>query len=184
MINLIPIEERKEIKKDFYYRLLIIFLGMLIFVVTISFVAILPTYFISLEKKISMSQKLEKQKNEVMPEIDQKSLVAIKELDTRLALLEKSRNNKYLFSEKVINELLGDKVSGIKIKSISYESDFIIGGRISMTGLAKDREQLLLFRRTLENNPSFKDVDLPISNFVKGRDIQFSLSLVSIPNEK
>jgi Tfp pilus assembly protein PilN len=184
MINLIPIEERKEVRKDFYYRLLIVFLGMLVFVMIISLLAILPTYFISLENKISMSQRLEKQKNEIMPEIDQKSLVAIKELDTRLALLEKSRKNKYVFSEMVVNELLSDKVAGIKIKSISYENDSSVGGRINLTGLSENREQLLLFRRTLENNPSFKDVDLPISNFVKGRDIQFSLSLISIPNEK
>lgn len=184
MINLIPNEEKTKIKKDFYFRLLIVFFVMLTLIIIISAIAILPAYIISVENKTSISQKLEQQKNEIMPELDQKSLVAIKELDARILLLEKARKNKYLFSERVINEILSDKVLGIKIKSISYEKDLVSGGRITITGIAESRERLLLFRRTLEDNESFKDVDLPISNFVKGRDIEFGLSLISISNEK
>ena len=70
MINLIPTEEKKEIKKEFYFRLLIVFFSMLVLVILVFLVAILPSYLISLENKISISRELEKQKNEIMPEID------------------------------------------------------------------------------------------------------------------
>ena len=108
----------------------------------------------------------------------------IKDLDTRLAILEKSRKNKYIFSENVIDKILSNKVSGIKIKSIFFEKDDISGGNIVISGIAENREILLLFRRTLEKDPSFENVDLPISNFVKGRDIEFNMSLISSSNEK
>jgi Tfp pilus assembly protein PilN len=180
MINLIPIEEKKKIRKDFYYRLLIVFLILFVFLAFVSLVAMVPAYVTSVDKKISINKKLEIQKNEVMPEIDQQAQIAIKDLDNRLGLLEKARENKYVFSKKVIDEIISKKVSGIKINRIFYENDSLEGRKVNITGLAQNREQLLLFRRALENDSTFKNVDLPISNFVKGQDIQFNLDLISI----
>ncbi len=180
MINLIPIEEKKEIKKDFFQRVLVVSLIMFIFLIVISIIAIFPAYFISLEKKTSLIKKLEIQKNEVMPELDQMALREIKNLDARLSLLEKARKNKYVFSAKVIDEILNQKVSGIKIKRIFYQNDSLEGKKIKIDGVAERREQLLNFRRALESDSSFKNVDLPISNFVKGENIQFNLTLISI----
>ena len=180
MINLLPIEEKKELKKDFFYRSLTVFSLVLCFLVFISIIAILPTYLISLEKKNTTNKKLEIQKNEVIPEIDQKAVVAIKDLDNRLALLEKARKNKYVFSQKVINEVISQKVTGIKINRFFYENDSLEGREVNITGIAQNREQLLLFRQALENDSSFKNVDLPISNFVKGSNIEFNLNLISI----
>lgn len=180
MINLIPIEEKKKNRKDFYYRFFVIFFTMLIFSVLVLIIAILPTYFISYEKKISTNKRLEIQKSEIIPEIDQKARVITKNLDTKLNLLEKARQNKYVFSEKVINEILSKKTSSIKINRIFYENDALKGRKISITGIAQNREQLLLFRKALENDVFFKDVDLPISNFIKGQNIQFNLNLISI----
>ncbi len=180
MINLIPIEEKKEIKGDFYYRFLIVMFTMFCFLVFISIIAIFPSFVVSLEKKNLTNQKLETQKNETVPEIDQKAVVAIKDLDTRLALLEKAKESKYIFSEKVINEIVSQKISGIKINSFFYQNDSLEGRKVRITGFAQNREQLLLFRQALESDSLFKNVDLPISNFVKGSNIEFSLNLISI----
>ena len=180
MINLIPIEEKKNIQKDFYCRVAIVILFMFCCLIFISTIAILPAYFVSYEKKVSIGKKLELQKNEVMPEIDQRAQTIIKDLDARLSLLEKARKNKYVFSEKVISEIISQKMPEIKIDRIAYEIDPIDGRRVSINGSAPNREELLSFRRALENDPLFKSVDLPISNFVKGKDIQFSLNLISM----
>ncbi len=180
MINLLPIEEKKEAKKDFYYRFTVLSFVMLIFLIVISIIAILPSYFISLEKKISINQKLEVQKNEIMPEIDQKAQVIIKNLDEKLSLLEKARKNKYIFSQNVVNEIILKKGSGIKINRIFFENDSLEGRKVNINGVAQDREKLLLFRRALEDDILFKYVDLPISNFVKGSNIEFNLNLISI----
>ena len=180
MINLIPIEEKKAIKKDFYYRFLTIFFVMLSFVVVVLLVVVLPSYYISLEKKVSTNQKLDIQKNKVMPEIDQKAVVSIKELDARLALLAAARKNKYVFSQKVINEISLQKAPGIKIIRFSFNNDVLEGKKVSITGFAQNREQLLLFRQALEEDTLFKNVNLPISNFVKGNNIEFNLNLISV----
>jgi len=66
----------------------------------------------------------------------------------------------------------------IKITDISYENDSLNGKKISIQGTAPSREVLLSFRQAFENDNTFKQVDLPISNFVKGSNIQFYLSLI------
>lgn len=177
MINLIPNEEKKKKVKDFYFRFLVMFLVVLGFSVLIASVSILPAYFLSLAKKNLINAKLEIQKNEPVPPPSQETLDTIKDLNNKLNLIEKNKSNRYIISEKIINEIMLEKMPDIKITRINYENNIIKGKTISLNGTAGSREQLLLFRKALEDNVAFRKVDLPISNFVKGSNIQFYLSL-------
>jgi len=118
------------------------------------------------------------QKNEPVPLIDQNSLATIEGLNKKLSLIEKAEKNKYFVSQKIINEIILKKTSDIKIEQIFYENSISGGKKISIRGVSPSRERLLLFRRALEDDATFKKVDLPISNFVKGSNIEFSLTLI------
>jgi len=178
MINLIPNQEKKEMVKGFYYRLVVLFLIITSVFFLIALVAILPSYFFSSSKDEIANMKLEMQKNQPVPLPDQQTVAVIKDVNNKLSLVENSENNKFIVSQKVINEILLKKISNVKITDISYENDLIQGKKISIQGEAPSREVLLLFRQALEDDPAFKQVDLPISNFVKGSNIQFYLSLI------
>lgn len=178
MINLIPKEEKKRMTIGFYYKLAVLFLMMLDFCILIAFICILPSYFISSIKETLINTKLENQKNEPLPLFDQQTLAAIKDINSKLNLVENSEKNKFLLSEKVINTILLKKRFDIKITQILYENSPIQGKKVSIIGTAPSREVLLLFRQALEDGPTFKNIDLPISNFVKGSNIQFYLSLI------
>ncbi len=180
MINLIPNEEKKKKVKDFYFRLLVVFFMVLGFSITISSVAILPAYFISWEKKNLVNNKLEMQKGEPVLELDQKTLTLAGDLNKKLSLVEKIKTDKYFISQKIISEIILGKMSGIKITGIRYQTDPVKGKIVGLNGTAPSRERLLLFRKALEENAAFKKVDLPISNFIKGSNIQFYLSLVPV----
>jgi len=118
------------------------------------------------------------QQNEPVPLPDQKTMATVQDLNNKLDLVEKNKSNKYIVSQKIINEIILEKMPDIKVTTISYQSDGPKGKTVKISGLAKSRERLLLFRKALEDNTAFKTVDLPISNFVKGSDIQFYLSLI------
>lgn len=177
MINLIPKEEKKKMITDFYYKLAILFVVMLDFCILVAFFSILPSYFISSIKYSLISAKLENQKLEPLSPLGEESLALVKDMDKKLILVENFEKNKFLPSVKVIDAILLKKTSDIKITQILYENDGTNGRKISLTGIAPSREVLLLFRQALEDSSSFKDVVLPISNFVKGSDINFFLSL-------
>ncbi|KKP87181.1 MAG: hypothetical protein UR90_C0012G0007 [Parcubacteria group bacterium GW2011_GWC1_35_8] len=179
MINLIPNKERKEINKCFYYRLVVLFLVISIFSFFVFFIAILPSYFLSSVKNSIVDVKLEAQKNEIVPLPDQKTLLIIKDLNKKLYLILNTENEKFIVSQKVINAIILKKMFNIKINNISYEENTSLQDRkISIEGSAPSREVLLSFRQALEDDANFKQVNLPISNFVKGSNIQFYLSLI------
>jgi hypothetical protein len=177
MINLIPNQEKKEMSKDFYFRLITVFFMMLGVSVFIAVILILPSYVISSEEKNFFDTKLEVQKNEPIPLPDQNTLTTIKDLKNKLNLIENAQKDKATFSQRVINEIILKKMPNIKITEISYENDSKKGELINISGKAPSREVLLTFRRALEDDPTFSKVNLPISNFIKGSNIRFNLSL-------
>jgi hypothetical protein len=177
MINLIPKKEKKKMITDFYFRLAFLLVVLLDFCILVVFFSMLPSYFISSVKYSLISASLKNQKLEPLPLLEQASLVSVQDIDKKLILVENFEKNKFLLSVKVIDAILLKKRSDIKITQILYKNDGINGRKINLTGIAPSREVLLLFRQALEDSPSFKDVVLPISNFVKGSDINFFLSL-------
>jgi len=164
--------------RDFRFRLGVLFLVMFDFCIFIISISLMPSYFISSVKETVAGTKLEVQKAQPLPEPGAESLIAVKDINNKLALIENAEKNKFLPSYKVINSVLLGKRPDIRITQILYVNDPALGKKISITGTAPSREVLLLFRQSLEDNPTFKNVDLPISNFVKGSNIQFSLSLI------
>lgn len=169
--------------RGFYYRLVVVFLLALSFPILIGVGVMLPSYFITYVKEDLVDKKLEAQKNEPVPLPDQKTLAVIKDVNGKLSTIERARKNDFVFSQKVIAAILVEKIPNIKITGIAYETNIqneesIPVRKISIEGTAPSREILLLFRQALEDSSAFKNVDLPISNFVKGSNIQFYLSLI------
>lgn len=177
MINLIPNHEKKKKVKDFYFRLIIVFVAMLGLCATIGIVALLPTYFLTSAEKNLAEQKLVIQKTQPIATEDQTIVEVVADLDQKLSLIDKFEQSKYLVSQKIIQQIAIRKMSDIKIHKIMYENS-VEGKKVILEGRAPSRERLLSFRRALEDDVAWKEVDLPISNFVKGSNIEFSLSLI------
>ena len=175
MLNLIPKEEKKKMIVDFRIKLAILFLSVLSFCVLIAVIVLLPSYFLSSTKYSLSKTRLENQKLD--PSLISEELATIKDINEKLDLIENSERARFTPSTAVLNAILLKKRSDIKITEISYQNT-TEGKKISVTGTAPSRKTLLLFRLALESNPAFTKVDLPISNFVKGSNIQFYLNLI------
>jgi len=177
MINLIPKEEKRRMTIDFYSRLAFVSVMVLNFCILAVFFLLLPSYFIVSVKQSLVNQKLQAQKAEPLPAFGEQSIATIKDINGKLALVDNAEKNKFLISDRVINAVLLGKRPDVKITQISFTDDPTTGKKISIIGVAPSREVLLLFRQSLQDNPTFKNINLPISNFVKGSNIQFSLDL-------
>jgi hypothetical protein len=178
MINLIPNHEKKTKVKDFYFRLTVVSFVVLALCILIASIAILPSYFLSSVRRNLVATKIEVQTNQAIPQASQDILATIATLKSKIDLVENAEKKKYLISEKIINQIMLQKMPEIKIKQISYENTTTGGKKVVIRGLAPSREKLLLFRQALEDDAAFKKVDLPISNFVKGSNIPFSINLI------
>ncbi len=179
MINLIPNEEKKIKVRDFYFRFFVLLLLTLALSFGVASVVLIPSYYASSLNKNLISEKLSTLKNTQASNIENVNASQVSIFNDQLSLIEGAQKDKYVISEKIINEIILKKMSDIKIESIFYEKDPSSNERkIMIRGTASSRERLLLFRKILEKDKLFKNVDLPISNFVKGSNISFSLNLM------
>lgn len=178
MINLIPNHEKKKKLKDFYFRFAVVLLSLIGVCAVIGAVSLLPAYFLSTIGRDMAETKLIEQKKYLDTAEDKATATTVADLDKKLRLVQNFDPKQYIVSEKIINEVLLRKTPDIRIIRIVYENNAAEGREVKVSGVAPSRERLLLFRRALETAPAWKEVDLPISNFVKGSDIEFELTLV------
>jgi Fimbrial assembly protein (PilN) len=177
MINLIPKEEKKRMLVDFYCRFAVLLLLMGSFSVFVASITILPAYFFSSMKNSVASLKLNTQKGKPLPVSDGQSLSEVKDINKKLEIVENAEESKFLVSEKIISAIILEKTPNIKITQIVYTNNPEADKNVNILGTASSRETLLSFQQSLEDSPAFKNVNLPISNFIKGSNIQFNLSL-------
>lgn len=180
MINLIPVEEKARMNKDFYLRFLIVAFVMFGILFLMASVAIFPSYMLLIEKKSTINTKLKTQENEVVPEVDQKASNIIEDLNKKIETVTNSQSTRYDVSIKVVKEILYKKTLGIQITQIHYKADELEKKTVIINGIASNRERLLDFRKNLERDTMFSNVDLPISNFVNDSDIEFNLTLIPL----
>ncbi len=177
MINLIPNEEKKKIRKDFYVRVVIVSFFVLGIGILISNFMLIPALFYSsLEKKL-VGDHFNQNQNKLNLETSEDNKALIENLENKISIIKNAQKNNFLVSERVINILLAKKTEGIKINEINFTSNEK-GRSINIRGQALSREKLLLFKKNLEKDINFTKVDLPVSNFIKSTDIEFSLVLI------
>jgi hypothetical protein len=182
MINLIPNEEKKKMVRGFQFRFITLSLAMAGLSTIIATITILPSYFISTQKNYLIDKRMSEDDSSVEDLSSKSILNTVTQLNTEMSLVEKNMMGKFVVSEKIINGILLKKPLAVKVTDISYESS-LSGGLVSMRkasvyGIASNREVLIDFRRKLEDSGLFSRVDLPISNFVKGSNIKFFLSVI------
>ena len=175
MINLIPLQEKKKIQKDFYLRFTIVAFIVLGLGIFISLILLTPSLFYSSIQKNLIKTQVENLKNNNVIGVRSEYASVISDLNSKLGIINTSKDNKFVISESIIKQTVLSKTSGIKITEINYFSDIEKGKILELRGEALTRENLLFYKNKLSENPNFKEIDLPISNFIKSNNIQFNL---------
>lgn len=176
MINLLPQEEKKKLKKEYFIRLLSTYfflIGVLAFTAS---ALLLPTRLLSQSKEQFLKEGLQKFEEENPGvSIDELQQV-IKDINAKLKILDNAGSSNEV-SQNVIGKFLDIQKDNIKVYKIFYTHVKDSSSTIQIFGNAKNRTALNNFRASLEESGLYKDVELPISNFVKPTDIDFNIKL-------
>jgi len=168
-LNLLPPQEKNELKLERLYHWLIFYgsatiLIVLLFVVFLaliwSFILIqLKTYTVNLEntKTSFQGQSIENQQK------------LISSFNRQLEKINQIQNDHKYYSP-ILAHLAGLIPSGIRIDAFAVDKQ----GNCTLTGYAQRRSQLLLLKEALEKSSFFEKIDNPISNLTKQTDINFS----------
>jgi len=172
MINLIPPAAKKIMVREYWTRVLSVWLILFGTACVIITCLLLPTYLL-INIKTSVLKEQATSATEKMASYD----ISATELQiaNRQAQILLQPSEGPLFTDFVTD--FKDK-SGIGITISDYKfTRTKTAGSITLSGLANTRQDLADFRDRLEEDERFFKVDLPISNLIKDSNLLFSMTL-------
>jgi hypothetical protein len=101
----------------------------------------------------------------------------INEINSKLTFLSDKDLNPET-SDKVFGFLLNNKPAGITFSQILFNKRTDGSLLLEVHGVATSRSVLRDFKTTLDSNLNYKEVNLPISNFLEKSDLNFTISIV------
>jgi len=175
MLELLPNTQKKALKKEYFLRLSAAVLSFSLAAGILFLVSFAPSYFLSVVKERVVNEEFEKMTKLSRAKDDEELRTAIKRSREMIALL-KPEDNESLVKDKIL-KIISRKSSGIRIDGISMNYSKKGQYQILVTGVSKSRDTLKSFVDNLKSEKEFSEVDLPISNFAKIADIDFSIAI-------
>jgi Tfp pilus assembly protein PilN len=172
VINLLPPQEKNELEMERKIKITTI-LGSLILI----FLIFLGTLFFSV--KIYLLSQIQNQKVSLDLENQAISTPEVQELEKNITEANKRifQLNSFYKGEINISQIL-EKISSVLptetyLINFSYQAE---KSQVILQGYAKNRENLLEFKKSLENLKEVQNLYSPISNLTKPTDIDFYFS--------
>ncbi len=108
--------------------------------------------------------------------LDKDTEVLIVDINTKIDIIAPYTKPRAKASD-IFSKIVENKSADIHITGISFVSapDGSISAEVS--GVSATRESLIQFLKKLDGQNVFQKVDLPVSNFVKNKDLDFDFSL-------
>lgn len=177
VINVLPEDEKKSIRSEYLTRLMTVFLNLCIYVGILAVLLLIPSYLLSVSKE-DMAEKELQEFNLSNPEVTTVNIDnSIKEINSKLSFLTKMDLNPEI-TNKVFGWILENKPKGINFSQMLYNRRTDGALVLEIHGVAQDRVTLRDFKTILDSNPNYKEVNLPISNFLEKTNLSFTISIV------
>ncbi|MAG12720.1 hypothetical protein CL630_02795 [bacterium] len=183
MVNLLPTGEKLRIRKIYKARLLISALVFSFVVGAVGAAALLPAFFWSFVKDREARQRLVVVEQVISIEERKNIRESVADANQKIVLLAETKG-KISPIHEIIETILARKTSGIALTAFFSEQKSVDGKERAMTlsGISQNRSTLLFFVNELREEDIFTEVNVPVSNFAKNRDIPFSISILLISN--
>jgi Tfp pilus assembly protein PilN len=172
MINLIPPVARKNLVREYWARVITVWMFLAGTASLIILLLLLPTYVL-IGVQISALKQIVASSSEKSSSYDL-SAAALLEANRQAQLLVGTPE---LTPFSAYSSQLESLASGgvvLKEERFSRKGD---GGTIQISGVASTRQSLADFRDSIEADDNFTNVDLPISSLIKDRDLLFSMQI-------
>lgn len=177
LLNVLPIEEKKSLKKEHTFRYLNLILGTISFISVVAIMLLFPSYFYSAAKEDLAEQSLE-DFNKDNPEIIVGNINdTINKVNKNLKIISKA-DISYKVSEKIFTNLLASRPANITFSQILLKKNEEGKFELEVMGQAEDRASLRDFKTVLDGIEEFSEVNLPMSNYLEKKDLNFTINIM------
>jgi hypothetical protein len=183
-MNLLPLENKIMIKKEYLRRIFVLFGTFFSFTVFSGILLILPTFYLLDNMKYDYEKQISSYKEKTAFINSSGTLKIVSDLNKKINILKKEQDNRTLSS--IIEKIINYKNSNMTIKKISYEKilfkeedkkDPITKEKIKIDGFSLTRSDFLNFLNLIKEDKDFNNVNSPVSNLVKVNNVDFSIIL-------
>ncbi len=176
LVNLLPLNFQKTLKKILFLRFANLFVISLSASFLLGTILLIPTYIIGNERLLDLESKISLQDKTQLNQQESIVLTDTEDIVSKLKIFPDGDIQNNSFVSEVIIPITEKSKNTVNINSILYEyrtnkEDI----NIKISGKASTRNILATFEQNLNKSELFKKVNLPISNFVKGKDIDFTI---------
>jgi len=176
MANLITEKQKKNIKIDYLIRCLSVSLLVISLLGTFLLAYTIPYYMSVRVKDFKVAEQFE---NVIISEnkenVGENFLQIVNQTLDKLKVMDHFHNKQppSTYFTKVINS----KNTNISITKLSLNQSDDKQALFSVGGVSKNREDLVSFIDKLKTVSEFSNIDYPISDFAKDKDIYFTLNI-------
>ncbi len=172
MINLIPPESKKGIKREYRLRVAAVCLILIAFAFAMQIALKVPVYIL-IQSQINAYTHAFSEAEARGTDVGN----AVKDIEKANATAKflTSAGRPHLYSS-IVESMDSLRGNAIAIEQYSF-SEKDGGVVIQVVGVALDRQTLVGFRDGLSALPVVENVDLPFSNLASERDIQFTIDI-------
>jgi len=173
MINLIPPHARKSVVREYWLRVITVWLFLFGTGCLIVSVLLLPTYMLVRGQTATLGDQVSATADRTASYDE--ATAKLKAATTQATFLKNTASSTpfstYL---KILESIAG---AGVTLHSVSYTHPDGGVGKITISGVATTRTVLASFRDALEADPAFTGVVLPINALTKASDLIFSMDM-------
>lgn len=171
--NLLPPQEKKEVELARFNQFIIFLTGCFL-ILLIVFIGLLLTTYFYLSTLVDAQNKLIKLeqgdiKTERLTNIEQR-ISRTNQMVERVFSYQKET----ILVTPILEELSKIVPSGIYLTDFSYQK---ATEQIRISGRANERDAILLFQQKLNEDPLFVNLEAPLSNLLKQKNIDFNFGL-------
>ncbi len=182
MLNLLPEEQKKKVTAEYSKRIWIVVCLGIVAVVAVSATFLIPVYVMAHGTYAEFLNEKKELDSRIAASERDTSAESVKDIAGAIQVLK--QYNVVLPPTKLIESIVKSRVPGMRIFHIAYTPSQNDPAAIDVTGRAVTRAALVAFSENLKANPDFLSVSIPISNFAKEKNIEFSAKLVAAPVSK
>ena len=147
-------------------------------VVAIGAISLLPALFLSQSKKVSIENQVEFVERSIALREAEVSLETLRNSRSRLAFLSEGSDSTEL--TEVLKALCQCETSPqITLNGLFYE-ELPGAPKVKVMGVAPTRDELLSYKDHLERSEHFSNIELPVSNLARDRDIEFMITVEGV----
>ena len=175
MFNLLPKSEKNTIRREYRMRLAIVVLWLSFATFLIASFLLLPSFVLSSAKEKAAVHRFATLSAEVERASGAKLRDLLADIQSRLRFF--SRKAPAARWHELLTQLVSLKTNTVSLTAISFTGGESGTRLVTIAGTARDRTGLRAFAKSLERVSSFEKIDVPISNYAKDTDIEFSIHI-------